>query len=266
VTEILREEIQRIPTAPPRSVDLLPGLRWPKSFSRTVIWVPLGIMAFIVLFMLLALAFSPEGKLATRATRTAEAKVQTVQGLEQRKGCRGGVRVRYTFATPNGVTWMGGSHICPPSAYTDVQPGDTVPITYVESDPTTSAVTGTRRDGVADFLIALVVAPLLIGLVFLAVYWPLARENVRDRKLFRTGELAKGKVVYIKDRRDIWSQSITRMSSAEVYVRARFESGGEREVVAKCTNEWLLANLPPGAEVHVCAVGERAMLIESYLR
>ena len=89
---------------------------------------------------------------------------------------------------------------------------------------------------------------------------------MRDRKLFRTGALAKGRVTYVKSTREIpWAGGAQMYVQTNVYVRARFDTG-EREVKAACTNEWLVAHLPPGAEVHVCAVGDKAMLVENYLR
>lgn len=53
---------------------------------------------------------------------------------------------------------------------------------------------------------------------------------------------------------------------AEVFVAARLRSGEEREVRAICTNDWLLVHLPPDSDVNICVQGERAILIENYLR
>ncbi len=67
---------------------------------------------------------------------------------------------------------------------------------------------------------------------------------------------------------DSWWPGWPLPTRADVYVQARFPMGEEREVRAVCTNDWLLAHLPPGAEVTVaCRPGNpRAVLLENYLR
>lgn len=45
-------------------------------------------------------------------------------------------------------------------------------------------------------------------------------------------------------------------------------AGASKEVTALCSNDWLLAHLPPGAEVTVVydSTTGRAMLVEDYVR
>ncbi len=52
----------------------------------------------------------------------------------------------------------------------------------------------------------------------------------------------------------------------EVFVATRLRSGEEREVKAICTNDWLLGRLEPGSEVNVCVEGDKAVLLENYVR
>jgi hypothetical protein len=53
---------------------------------------------------------------------------------------------------------------------------------------------------------------------------------------------------------------------ADVHVSVPDSTGRDVEVTVACTNDWLLANLPPGAQVHVCVDGKKAMLLENYFR
>lgn len=261
MTEILREEIERIPTGPPRSADLLPGLRYKKGVSP--MWLPVILLLFVPVAFLIALSQSPEGKLAFRATRIVSGRVESV---DRRNVCRGGASIGYSFTTLDGVARQGRARACPPSPYTDVGPGDAIPVRYLESDPSMSRVGSSRIEAVAA-VAAVVVVSALVALMVGAMFWPLVGRHRRDRKLFQTGQLVRGRVSYVKTQlQNPWNASLARLNTAEVYVRVGLDGGAEREVTTLCTNQWLALQLSPGSEVHVCVVDDRAMLVENYLR
>jgi hypothetical protein len=91
---------------------------------------------------------------------------------------------------------------------------------------------------------------------------------MRDRRLFRTGTLARGTVIFVVGH-VAWSwPGWPQPMRSTVFVKTRLETGEEREVRAVCTNDWLLAHLAPGTEVTVVCdpASSRAMLLENYLR
>ena len=54
----------------------------------------------------------------------------------------------------------------------------------------------------------------------------------------------------------------------DVFVEVRMPTGDEREVRAFCDNDWLLAHLPPGAQVTVAChpTAAKGVLVENYVR
>lgn len=260
---IAATEIERIPANPPRSLDLLPGLNLARSVPRRFLWFPLAMLAFFAVFPLIILSQDPKAQLALRSTRTASGRVESA---EPARACADGVELRYSFATPDGVTWQGRDRVCPPSPYSDSSTGDSIPVVHLEADPSVSAIAGDGSKRGPDF-VPFLILPLFVLLFFVPMFGPRFAQLRRDRKLFRSGSLATGRVVFVRGQREGqmpgWPPGLT---VAEVYVAARLPSGEIREVRAGCTNDWVLAHLPPGAQVHVCVVGDRAVLIENYLR
>lgn len=260
---IAASEIERIPANPPRRLDLLPGLNLARSVPRRLLWFPLTMLAFFAVFPLVIMSQEPTAQLSLRSTRSASGRVESA---EPARACPDGVEVRYSFSTPDGVTWKGRDRECPPSPYSGLQVGDSIPVVHLEADPSVSAIADDRSANGAKFAPFLVL-PLFVLVFFIPMFGPRFAQLRRDRKLFRTGSFAPGRVVFVRGQREGqmpgWPPGL---AVAEVFVAARLASGEEREVKAGCTNDWVLAHLPPGAEVHVCVVGDRGVLIENYLR
>lgn len=258
--------LPRIPNEPPRSVDLLPGLSLSRAVSgATLIW-PLGFLALFALMPVIILLSDEHAMLSVRRTETTAGRVERTQPVKE---CAGdGVRILYSFSPPErGVLFRGHDVVCPRTPYSDVREGDSVPVVYLTSNPAINAIAGGQRTDASPWPIFFVFP--LFGLMFFApLFWPRYSQLLRDRKLFRTGTVARGTVVFVVRQQDSWWPGWPLPTRADVYVQARFPMGEEREVRAVCTNDWLLAHLPPGAEVTVaCRPGNpRAVLLENYLR
>jgi hypothetical protein len=93
-------------------------------------------------------------------------------------------------------------------------------------------------------------------------------QVMRDRRLFTTGIVAPGTVVFVKPRSNGSWPGWPPPTRFEVFVNATMPTGGEREVCAFCDNQWLLAHLAPGADVTVVChpTAPKAMLVENYAR
>jgi hypothetical protein len=92
---------------------------------------------------------------------------------------------------------------------------------------------------------------------------------LRARRLYRSGRLANGKVVFVKKRATGSWPGMSFNSASEVYIT--FSAAGEqkREGVASCQNDWLVNQLAPGADVHVAYSDDRSAkvaLLEAYIR
>lgn len=262
---ILRDdELARIPAQPPRRADLLPGLRFSRAASPRMLALPLAFLALMAVMPLAVLAGDRNLQLALRETETAEGRVETV---EAGRACQGeSSEISFSFPSRAGVVFRGAESVCPRSPYQAVRPGDSVPVVYLVSDPAVNALAGETAAGGAASLLPILLFPLF-GLVFFApLFWPRVAQLRRDRKLFTRGTLATGRVVFVATQRDSFWPGWPAPTRGEVFVAAELPAGGEQEVKAVCNNDWLLAHLAPGAEVHVCVVGGNAVLLENYVR
>ena len=258
------EDLARIPVNPPRRTDLLPGLRLSRALSGRMLALPLAFMGFAAVMPILILSTDRDAALTFRATETVAGKVElAVPG--ERGRCGNNTRLTYSFTTSRGAPFRGAQTVCDDDPYGRAQNGDALPIVYVASDPSINAIAGREKNG-PPFPVFFVF-PLFFVAVFVPMLWPPIAQLLRDRKTFAQGVLARGRVVFARRQStQSWPGWQGMTSRSEVFVRAEPPTGPPREVVVACSNEWLLAHLAPGSEVHVCVRGDQAMLVEVYLR
>ena len=264
---MLSEELfNRLPAHPPRSTDLLPGLRLSRAVALRNLALPLAFVAFIALMPVMIIFSDPSAMFAIREKQTTAGRVEQVT---RSHGCNGeSAQVFYSFSTPEGVTYRGEETLCAGSPYAGVREGESVPVVYVKSKPELHGIAGSPKTS-AEFPLPVLLFPFFALLVFVPLFWPRYAQLLRDRKLYRTGPvLARGKVVFIaREQSQSWPGWPTSTRST-VYIQVQAPTLGAREVRAVCTNDWLVSHLPPGAEVSVvCHAKEpRAVLLENYLR
>lgn len=257
------DELARIPVNPPRPVELLPGLRLSRAISRRALALPLAFLGFAAFMPLMVLSQSREFALDWGDTAVANGRVESAVPSE-RHGCGESTRLVYSFASASGETYRGSATVCPENAYAQVRPGESIPIVYLASDPSLNAISGQQAKGppLAIFFFF----PLFFAAIFVPLLWPRISQVLKDRKSFRDGALARGHVVYARRQYDAGWPGWQMVSVTEVTVSAQLPTGQTREVTAACSNEWLVTQLAPGAEVHVCVRDGHAMLLEAYLR
>lgn len=246
----------RIPAQPPRPVELLEGLRLSRAFSWRSLGGPIAILGLVALLPLIALLADTDAILQLRESELAQGRVESVG--ETRACNERGVLVHYVFTAPGGVELRGRKALCARSPYAGVHEGDPVPVRFLVADPAVHGIAGAQDPAPLLLFLSL---PLLGLLLLVPLTWPQLAPVFRDRKLFRTGVLATGRVTFVKKQNDgAWS-GFPMLTRATVFVAVAGE-----EHRATCTNDWLLAHLPPGAEVTICHARGRAMLVENYLR
>jgi hypothetical protein len=136
---------------------------------------------------------------------------------------------------------------------------------YVKANPAVNALANTSNPGELFFLPFLLFP--VFGLLFLLpLFWPRISQLRKERKLFRAGRLAKGRVAFVSVQRDSFWPGWPMLTRGEVFIATRFRSGEEQEVKAVCTNDWLLGQLAAGSEVNICVKGSSAVLLENYVR
>jgi hypothetical protein len=257
------EELARIPAAPPRSPGLLPGLRLSRAFSGRGLLVPGIFLLILSLIPIASLTQDPQAELAFRKTERTAGRVEHV---ERGQDCsQGSLEISYSFTDPRGIPFRGHGTVCQSSSYAGIRAGDRVAVVYVEANPAVNGLTVEDRLQAGSFAFQMLI-PIVALLLFAPLLWPQLSQLRRDRGLFRKGVLAKGSVVYVAATRDGAWPAWAATRRHQVFVTARLPSGEEKQVRACCTNDWLLQQMPPGQQVNVCVQGDRAVLLENYLR
>jgi len=261
------EEFAKLPVEPPRRVESLPGLRLSGIIPKWALILPLFFLGFFVFIPLSIMNADPAMRLAMGPGESAQARVLSNTNAS---ACRGGAshRLVYSFSAASGREYRGATSVCEESPYYSAIPGDAVEVRYLKSDP---AVNGLRRDGrnEAPPLVFFLFMPLFFLAIFGSMFWPSIQEVLRARRLFRTGRLATGKVVFVKRRATPFWPGMSTLGAAEVYVELQSSGQGKREVLALCRNDWLVNQLTPGAAVHVAYSDDQSAnvaLLEAYLR
>jgi hypothetical protein len=252
-----------IPQGAPRSASLLPGLRLGRILRSRSLMFPLAMIAMFSVFPFAIAASDPQFRLSRGDRARATGRVDSV---DEGTACgqRPGVALRYSFPDPAGVVFRGQQNLCPESPYARSMAGSAVPIVFLADDPSVNAIAGSGSSAPPVALLSLF--PLLASFFVLPLVAPRLRQLFRDRKLFRVGSLATGRVVFVVQQQDSGWPGVPAPTRAEVFVRLADGSLPEREVKAICTNDWLLLHLAPGTEVTVCARGTNAVLLENYFR
>jgi hypothetical protein len=260
------EEFATIPAHPPRK-GVLPGMRLTAAIPRSTLILLIAFVVFFAAFPLSIMRVDPKAKLGFGPSRTAEGRVLSVTNVS---GCRGSSahRIVYVFATESRNEFRGGDVVCEESPYHSAQVGDKIEIRYLARDPAVNAVIG-MNSGNEPPIFLFMIFPLFFLLVLSPLYLPQLREVLRARRLYKTGILAQGKVVFVKKRSaGIWP-GWPGSSTADVYVAHQSPNGGRSEIVVGCANDWLINQLSPGATVHIFLPPDksaRGALVEAFIR
>lgn len=264
---MFEEEFAKLAIEPPRRLESLPGLRLRGSIPTIAILLPL---LFIGIFMMMPLSLmhaDPAMRLAMGPTESAPGRVISNKNAS---ACRGEAshRVTYSFSIPPGREYRGATTLCEQSPDYSVNPGEPIEVRYLKSDPTLSALASERQQEPPP-LIFFMFMPFFFLALFGAIFWPSIRELLRARRLFRSGRLANGKVVFVKKRATGYWPGMAFNSASQVYIA--FSNAGEpkREGIASCQNDWLVNQLAPGTEVHVAYSDDKSAkvaLLEAYVR
>lgn len=259
------DELAKVPTQPPRSLTLLPGLRVRSVFSGISLSGPLTIISFFSLFPLLILFSGPEGRLAFGNTGLAQGRVIKVSNSDSPSQTR---RVlTYAFTPPgNRGEYRSTSSVDQSSVYFSINAGNSVPIKYLISDPAISVIAGDRNSEPPYFLFLFF--PFFGLLIFAPVFAPVFRELLRARRIVKNGFITQGSIVFVRRRIRGWPVWPD-LAAFDVTVSYQTPSGVSAEAKAWCNNEWLVHNLPPDCTVHIAIIPSRpgrGALLEAFVR
>jgi hypothetical protein len=260
------DEFATIPAHPPR-MGVLPGMRLRAAIPRSTLILLIAFVVFFAAFPLSIMSADPKAKLGFGPSRTAEGRVLSVTDVS---GCRGSTahRIVYAFAAESGNEFRGADVVCEESPYNSAQVGDKIEIRYLARDPAVNAVIGINS-GNEPPIFLFMIFPLFFLLVLSPLYFPQLREVLRARRLYKTGILAQGKVVFVKKRSAGTWPGWPGSSTADVYVAHQLPNGGRAETIVGCTNDWLVNQLSPGATVRIFLPPDksaRGALVEAFIR
>jgi hypothetical protein len=206
---------------------------------------------------------------ARLALGRSEATTGTVLQVTARDGDQArSASITYSFRPKEGPEYRTSQAVGASSSYAHVRPGENVPVTFLVSDPSVSRIAG-QGDSAPELFILLLIFPIF-GLLFLGpLFLPRIRIVLLDRKLFRTGRVTTGTVVFVKQSVGWTWPGWPGWYAAQVFVRFDLPTGAPAEATATCQNEWLLQHLPPGAPVRIAYSPDRpsrAVLLNAYVR
>ena len=157
--------------------------------------------------------------------------------------------------------------LCEESPYYSVNQGDAIEVRFLKGEPTVNALPDQSRNQAPPLALFLFMLFFFLA-IFAPLFWPPIREVLRARRLFKSGRLATGKVIFIKKRITSLWPGMPGNSASDVYIEF-LTPMGKREAVAWCQNDWLLNQLVPGTSVHVAYSDEdsdKVALLEGLLR
>lgn len=158
--------------------------------------------------------------------------------------------------------------VCGGSPYFNAAVGQLIPVRFLVSDPSVSAIAGERGGNPTPYLMFLLFP--LFGLLFFAPFLlPQLRRVLRDQRLFRRGRVVRATVSFVKQNVTSSWPGWPGSAVSEVFVSFQSSSGVPLEARAACQDEWLLTHLSPGSAVHIAYLPSRparAVLLEAYLR
>lgn len=261
------EVFAKLPVDPPRRVESLPGLRLKGAIPKWAIMLPLFFVVFFLFIPVSLMNSDPAMRMATGATDTVQGRVVSTSSAS---ACRGGAshRVVYAFSSKAGSEHRAATLVCEESPYYSVKEGDAIEVRYLESDPTVNVLPSEVRNEPPPFVFFLLMPLFFLG-IFGAMFWPPIGEALKARRLFKSGRIARGKVIFVKKRTSFLWPGMPGSSASLVYVEIQTSAGSTREVVASCQNDWLVNQLAAGATVHVAYADDKTgqvALLDAYLR
>jgi Protein of unknown function (DUF3592) len=264
---MFEEEFAKLPVEPPRRVESLPGLRLRGVIPKWAMVLPLFFVVFFLFLPLSVMNTDPAMRMSMGATDTVQGRVVSVGSAS---ACRGGAsrRVVYAFLAKSGREYRAAALVCEESPYFSVKEGDAIEVRYLKSDPTVNALPREVRNEPPPFVFFLFMPIFFLG-IFGAMFWPPIGEALKARRLFKSGRIANGRVVFVKRRANFLWPGMPGASASLIFVEIQSSSGVSREVVAPCHNDWLINQLAPGVTVHVAYADDKATqvaLLDAYLR
>ncbi len=261
------EVFAKVPAEAPRRVESLPGLRLKGVIPKWVMVLPLFFVVFFLSIPLSLMNSDPAMRMSMGATDTVQGHVVSVNSASS---CRGSAshRVVYAFSSKSGGEHRAATLVCEESPYYSVKQGDAIDVRYLKSDPTVNVLPSEVRNEPPPFVFFLFMPVFFLG-VFGALFWPPIGEVLKARRLFKSGRIATGTVIFVKKRANFLWPGMPGSTTSLVYVEMQSSGGVMSEVAAACHNEWLMNQLAPGATVHVAYSGDKTKdvaLLDAYVR
>src|SRR5919109_797878 len=132
------EQLARIPPEPPRPLSLLPGLRLRSIVPLGILWLPAFFLLFFATVPVLLALENRQSRLMLGRSQTVAGTVLETAGRDDQSGRT----ITYVFRPPGGPEFRGLQTVRRTSPYAKVRAGDSIPIRFLSSNPSVSAIDG----------------------------------------------------------------------------------------------------------------------------
>ncbi len=258
--------LDEIPKTPPRSISLLPGLKYSSFFDKWSFLPLILIVLFVSVFPIMILVLEKETRLPFIDMDNSEGIVDDIIDTSE---CNKGVKVlHYSFISHENRTYYGKYELCSSSKYSSVKVGDSIPIIYDPDDPTFNGIEGELGDNGAPLIIFLIF-PLFIILFLAPMLLPSLRQINKARSIFKRGIIVNGEIIFVKRNKNMNAFNVKSFSNMEVFYR--FNSSDDLPVEGKMNtdNDWLMNKLDIGSSIKVAYLKDKpnkSIILQCYYR
>jgi hypothetical protein len=260
-------EFKDIPERPPRSVALLPGLKYTSILDKSTLF-PIIFIILLVAILPIMMVLTLERDFRSPFVEMARAE-GSVRGVIDNSKCdRQSVAIQYQFITNDHRTYYGKYVTCRDTLYASLKSGDSVPIVYDPKDPSYNGIEGELGKNDPPILIFFIF-PLFFLLIFAPMLAPNIKQIKNARTIFKKGIITRGKIVFIGQKKPASSFNFKGFTNMEVFYSFNTLDGKTIEAKVSTDNRWLANKLELGSIITVSYMERRpkkSIILDFYYR
>lgn len=260
-------DFKDIPEKPPRSIALLPGLKYASLFDKWTLLLLIVIILMVAIFpIMMFLSMEKSMRLPFIEMEKADGIVNEI--MDDSKCDRKSVAIHYYFMTKENRTYYGKYVTCQGSKYSTLKVGDSIPIVYDPKDSSFNGIEGELGKNDPPFIIF-----LFFPLFFLFIFAPMLMPNLKQvrnaRSIFKNGIIIKGEIIFIGRKKLMSPFNFKGLTSMEVFYRFNTLDGKIIEAKTPTNNEWLTNKFEIGSTITVSYIEKKpkkSIILEFYYR
>lgn len=261
-------DFKDIPEKPPRSVSLLPGLKYSIVLNKPMIFSIIFFVLMIGIFPVIMILSVEEGFLLPFIhMEKTEGSITKI--IDNSKCDRESISIHYRFLTNQNRIYYGEYIFYRSNLYSSLKIGDNLPVIYNPRDPSFNGIEGEMGKDSSPILIF-----ILFLLIFLFIFSSVLMPNIKQikaaRSVFKNGIITKGEIIFIRRKKPTNIFDATkRLANMEVFFLFCTENGERLESKITTDNDWLSNKLEIGSSVSVVYMErkpQKNIILEFYYR